>query len=129
MEMKKCSFNCGDTELDKLTCQCYNDYLQATAMNNNNSILIQFNVIEESIKRAKLPYEVNMPIQPHIKEVTLYELIKSYHQIENLIREIGEDRFDKKVKEIRRLITPEIRLEDLNVCPYCGDPSCTSDHK
>ena len=27
---KKCNFKCGDTELDKQTCQCFNDFKELT---------------------------------------------------------------------------------------------------
>jgi DNA repair exonuclease SbcCD ATPase subunit len=30
-EFKKCHFNCGDTELERHTCGCYNDYLREKA--------------------------------------------------------------------------------------------------
>ena len=28
---KKCSFKCGDTEMDKQTCQCFNDFKELTS--------------------------------------------------------------------------------------------------
>lgn len=38
----KCSFKCGDTPLDKATCQCYNDYMAEAeqrfySQNSNNA--------------------------------------------------------------------------------------------
>lgn len=37
--MIKCNFNCGDTELDKMTCQCYNDYMREKSIIDNNECI------------------------------------------------------------------------------------------
>lgn len=29
---KKCNFKCGDTEMDKHTCQCFNDFKEITSI-------------------------------------------------------------------------------------------------
>lgn len=93
---------------------------------NTESILKQFDIVQESIKRAKLPFETGM-LQKPVIDVTLYELIKSWHQIENMIREIAPDKFG--YREVRSSIYPELTVDVLDVCPYCGDPECGSDHK
>lgn len=95
---------------------------------NTESILEQFALVEKSLTRAKLPFETDMT-QPEIIEVTLYELIKSYAQIENLVREIDPDRFGKKLQQVPRMIEPALSVNSLRLCPHCGDPKCGSDHK
>ena len=95
---------------------------------NIDSILKQFGIVEESLKRAKLPFETNM-LHDKVIEVSLWELIKSYHQIENMVREIAPDRFGETMIVKRTLHTPEITEDKLWTCPYCGNPDCQSDHK
>lgn len=91
---------------------------------NPESIIKQFEVIECSIHRAKLPFETGMLEKPII-EVTLYELIKSYHQIENLVREIDPNRFGPK----QATVMPRLDAHDLRLCEHCGSAECQSDHK
>lgn len=93
---------------------------------NTESILKQFDIVEKSLQRAKLPFEVDFTPQTSI-EVTLYELIKSYHQIENIIREIDPKRFG--VQRVSAIHLPMLDVERLHLCPYCGNPECQSDHK
>lgn len=93
---------------------------------NTDSILRQFEIIEKSIQRAKLPFETFM-MQEAVIDVTLYELMKSSTQIENLIREIDPSRFGGK--QVTSYHLPELDEHRLNLCPYCGDPECQSDHK
>lgn len=95
---------------------------------NTESILKQFEIVKTSLQRAKLPFETGM-MQKEVIEVTLYELIKSYHQIANLVREIAPERFGEQIIEKRVAHTPELSVDDLDLCPYCGSPDCTSDHK
>lgn len=95
---------------------------------NTASIISQFELVEKSIARAKLPFETDM-LQKEVIEVSLYELIRSYHQIENLIREIEPQRFGLKQIQKYVLQTPEISVDRLHLCPFCGDPECQSDHK
>ena len=54
---------------------------------NIESILNQFELVDESINRAKLPFEAGM-IHPNITIVSVYELMKAVKQIENIIKEI-----------------------------------------
>lgn len=93
---------------------------------NNESILNQFQLVQASLDRAKLIIETGM-CSGNNKEVTLYELIKSYNQIENLIREIEPQRFGGNYVNTYRL--PEIDEEALFLCTICGDPKCESEHK
>lgn len=93
---------------------------------NTESLLKQFDLVETSIHRARLPFETNM-LQEPVLEVTLYELIKSREQILNMIREIDPNRFGVKVA--RQISYPEPSVEALSLCPNCGDPNCGSDHK
>jgi hypothetical protein len=93
---------------------------------NTESIIKQFEIVEKSIKRAKLPFETDMLAKPVI-EVTLYELIKSYHQIENMIREIDPARFG--VTRVESIQYPKLSQDRLFLCPHCGNPDCQSDHK
>ncbi len=93
---------------------------------NAESILQQLIVVEQSIRRAKLPFETSM-LQEEVLEVTLYELIKSMEQIKILVREIGYPRFEPVT--IQKLHYPIMTVDVLNLCPYCGNPNCTSDHK
>lgn len=93
---------------------------------NTESILSQFEIVEKSISRAKLPFETGMLEKPVI-EVTLYELIKSYHQIENLVREIDPERFGP-TKSVG-IVLPGLDVDRLRLCPHCGNADCGSDHK
>jgi len=93
---------------------------------DSQSILYQFKIIEESLRRAKLPFEVDLMNDTSL-EVTLYELIKTREQILNMIRDISPDRFAPYTTP--QLVYPEPTLQHLNICPYCGNPDCTSDHK
>lgn len=93
---------------------------------NVESILKQFEIVQQSITRAKLPFETGM-MQKEVIEVTLYELIKSYHQIENMIREIDAERFGGRLTEAYH--EPSLDIHRLNLCPYCGNADCQSDHK
>lgn len=88
---------------------------------NRASVLQQLTIVQSSIDRAKIPFEIDIFADP-VMEVTLYELIKSYKQIENIIREI-DDRFSTVT------VPAPITLDVLNICENCGDPDCTSDHK
>lgn len=93
---------------------------------NTESILSQFDVIEKSMQRAKLPFETDM-LAKEVIEVTLYELIKSYKQIENLVREIDPERFGPKKSVSIRI--PSLEVHNLNLCEFCGSAECQSDHK
>lgn len=95
---------------------------------NTESILKQFEIVQKSISRAKLPFETDM-LAKEVLEVTLYELIKSYHQIENLVREIDPQRFGQTAVMVNQIHTPELSPDKLKLCPFCGDPNCQSDHK
>jgi hypothetical protein len=91
---------------------------------NVESILKQFEIVEKSLSRAKLPFETDM-LHKEVLEVTLYELIKSYHQIENMVREIDPGRFGPQ----QTTAFPRLDAHYLALCEYCGDPKCESDHK
>lgn len=94
---------------------------------NIESVLNQFEVIEQSIKRAKLPFEVNMLPQTSL-DVSLYELMRTIQQSEDLIREIGYPRFEPIAsKSIYH--PPLVDFTRLQVCNICGSPECQSDHK
>lgn len=93
---------------------------------NIESILMQFEKVENSLKRAKLPFETNM-IHDKVLEVSLWELMRSYKQIENMIREIDERRFG--IRTVRETYTPKIDENMLFLCTICGNPDCESDHK
>jgi hypothetical protein len=93
---------------------------------NQESILKQFELIEQSVKRARLPFEVGM-LQEEVMEVSMYELMKIREQAANMIKEIGFPRFEAVVTN--HIHYPELTVEALNVCPFCGNPHCQSDHK
>lgn len=93
---------------------------------NIESILKQFDIIEKSLYRAKLPFETEM-LQHPVIDVCLWELLRSWKQIENLIREIGPDKFGYRKVTVTKI--PELTNHVLDVCPYCGNPECDSDHK
>lgn len=91
---------------------------------NTESILKQFALVEKSITRAKLPFETDM-LHKEVLEVTLYELIKAYHQIDNLVREIDPGRFGSQ----QQFYLPPLDEHRLFLCPHCGNAECQSDHK
>lgn len=93
---------------------------------NNESILNQFQLAQSSLDRAKLIIETGMCSGGN-KEVVLYELIKSYKQMENLIREIEPQRFGGSYTSVYRV--PDINEKELFLCTICGNPECQSDHK
>lgn len=95
---------------------------------NTEGILQVFSEIEASITRARLPFETGM-LQDENVEASLYELIKSWKRIENLVREIAPERFGQKRVVAIQIQMPPLDHHQLAVCPYCGDPKCTSDHK
>jgi hypothetical protein len=68
---------------------------------NTQSILHQFDLVEKSLIRAKLPFETQMADHPEVMKVTLYELTKAYQQIENIINEIDP------VKKVAREMSAE----------------------
>lgn len=95
---------------------------------NPDIILENFEMLHLSLRRAAIPFHVNMTDKKSI-EVTLYELIKSREQILEMIQHIDPARFGRR-KEVRTVvITPEPSLDFLKLCPICGNPECTSDHK
>jgi hypothetical protein len=87
------------------------------------SILSQFELVEQSLQRAKLPFETNM-LQPQVTEVSIYEILKARQQLYNIIEQIGHPHLGKSIT-----IPKELTIEDLSLCPYCGNPECQSDHK
>lgn len=91
-----------------------------------DNILNQFENIENSIDRAKLVVEADMCSGAN-KEVVLYELIKAYLQIENMVREIAPERFAIELRSVS--VTPLITLDHVYICHTCGQPDCQSDHK
>jgi len=96
------------------------------------SLTMDFYKLKESIKRAELlidPRPTTEEINEIQTEITLYELISSIERMTDMVREIDPSRFGKKVEEIRSLIIPELSLDRLNICPFCGEPGCGSDHK
>jgi len=93
---------------------------------NKKSILSQFDIVDKSLKRAKMLIETDLAINSG-KEVVLYELIKSYKQIDNIIREFDPDRFGIKLVNVSH--TPSLEESRLYLCQICGDPDCQSDHK
>ncbi len=98
-------------------------------MENNQStalILDKFKEVEQRLTRAKLIYEVDL-VRPETVEVSIYEVIKSIGILTEMVREIDPERFG--VKTVSSLHTPKLELYRLNLCPYCGDPACQSDHK
>lgn len=93
---------------------------------------LDFFQLEESIKRAKLVIEVTYPSNELIEvatEITLYELIKSSEKMIDMVREIDPKRFGVRTEMVRQLIIPKPDIENLNLCPYCGEHGCGSDHK
>lgn len=85
-------------------------------------ILEQFDLVEASLRRAKLPFEVNM-INPTSTEVSIYEILKARQQLYNIIEQIGHPQLGKTI------MTPkELTIDDLSLCPHCGNPNCQSDH-
>lgn len=93
---------------------------------NTESITKQFELVEASIGRAKIPFWSGL-IHKNVIEVSLYELIKAHKQIENMIREIDPQRFGPKESET--ISFPQLDEHKLNLCPFCGNPECQSDHK
>jgi hypothetical protein len=91
---------------------------------NPERILEQFALVETSIKRAKLPFETDMVV-PQVMEVTLYECLKSIQQLRNIISDIGHP----AMGPFTTTVTRELTVNDLSVCPYCGNPECNYDHK
>lgn len=103
---------------------------------NPKNILNQFELIEQSIRKAKLPFEVN-PFDENnqieineskVLDVSLWHLMKTIQQAENLIKEIGYPRFEPVVTNSVHY-PPLVNFNKLKVCDICGDPNCTSDHK
>jgi hypothetical protein len=91
-----------------------------------------FYKLKESIKRAELlvdPAPTTEEINEVQTEITLYELICSIERMTDMVREIDPSRFGKKVIEQRSIYIPELSLERLHICPFCGEPGCGSDHK
>lgn len=93
---------------------------------NTESIIKQFELVESSIHRARLPFDTNM-LQEPIIEVSLWEMMKAIQQLENMVREIAPERFGAITVAVTRI--PELSVHQLHTCPYCGDPDCGSDHK
>jgi hypothetical protein len=93
---------------------------------NSESLLKQFELVEQSIKRAKLPFETDM-LHKKVLEVSMYELLKANAQILNMVKEIGYPRWEP----VRTAYVdyPAPKIEDLHLCPFCGNPDCGSDHK
>jgi hypothetical protein len=90
------------------------------------SILKQFEIVEASVDRAKIPFWSGLQHKSVI-EVSLWELMKAHKQIENMIREIAPERFGGKMTET--YVLPPLDHRRLYTCPYCGNPECQSDHK
>lgn len=82
--------------------------------------------VEGRLHRSKLPFETGM-LHDKVLEVVSYELIKSVKELTALIREMHPDKFG--VKTVSAIHTPELDVHVLDLCPYCGTPGCTSDHK
>lgn len=89
-------------------------------------ILERFSLIESSLHRAKLPFETDL-VHEETKEVTMWELMKSIQNMEELIKEIGYPRFEPVVS--RSIYYPPLSIKALHLCDICGSPHCQSDHK
>lgn len=93
---------------------------------NKESIIKQFELVDGSLHRARLPFDTDM-LHPENIEVVLWELIKAKEQLINMIREIAPDRFGITVQ--RYIHIPDITTDRLFLCNICGSPNCESDHK
>jgi hypothetical protein len=93
---------------------------------NNDNILKQFELVEASVERAKIPFWSGLQ-HKNVIEVSLWELMKAHKQIENMIREIDPVRFGGSYSNVYRL--PALDENKLHLCTICGDPQCQSDHK
>lgn len=89
-------------------------------------ILEKFKEVEGRLNRAKIIYEVDL-VRPETVEVSIYEVIRSIEALTKMVREIDPERFG--VQRVSAIRTPELDVHRLNVCPYCGEQGCTSDHK
>jgi hypothetical protein len=97
-----------------------------------DNLQLQFHTLDQSIARARIYADVTYPtseLHDVAKEITLYELIKSIRLMTDMVREIDPERFGVKVLEVRQLVTPELSLDRVRLCPYCGESDCVSDHK
>lgn len=56
---------------------------------NAASIIIQFEQVEKSVSRAKLPFDVDL-VHPETLKVTVYECMKAILQLHNIASEIEE---------------------------------------
>jgi hypothetical protein len=86
-------------------------------------MLYNFDQLEESISNARAAYGHG---GRRIDEA-IFHLIHARGRALDIIKQIGYPRYEPiKTVTIRE---PEPKIEDLRVCPICGNPFCGSDHK
>jgi hypothetical protein len=96
---------------------------------NHEAILMPFlEVMKSMTKVTNSLFDIafaKKPINRDEREVVLYELITSRERILNIIRELDSERFGFQTVQV----AVEPSGDKLFLCPYCGNPECTSDHK
>lgn len=57
-------------------------------MLNSQSIIKQLEIVESSVYRAKLAFEIFRDVPPELLNVSRYEILKAIKQLENALSEI-----------------------------------------